>query len=871
MRHDVLIAVGRYDAPGVVDLSCCERDIAELAARLLSVSTSLGEDPEQTIISTSNGPEGGYKSTVLARLEDALAAIQIDDTLLLAFSGHGLTASGTNYLVPADGNPEQPDSCIPFDWLKDYLDGVTCRFKILLVDACHSGDSELVFKKGARLRFDDRSAVVALVEGSQGVLYASACGHNQVAYVRPDGEQSVWLHALSAKLGALSQEANNAPILMQDVLAEAAVETSALVRRHFDDEQTPFCFQRAEGFVPLGISNHLAPDGGETASLAGVTREAFRSQFEAAFATSMPVEFDLETERKLEAEGWELPLVVHIGPSRLRGRLAIRFDDLQVHTATLDELQDVQRTAERHALDRVILPSSRWAGDLQRRVAPLGRLQLIELPRVMSSGPLLFRDYFVPSDHDRLDVVEANCYAAALMEHMGKLFHVVLADLAAPAYDERYGQAAFGTERAMAFEEDLLGSTIARMDATNLAVDLGCGTGRHTFQLAERFHHVVGYDFSAGMIRVANEKKRQAIVEEARPLSLEFEVRDVEEQPLQFESESIDLVVGCFGMGSFLQEPVPFLAGVKEQLRPGGKLLLSFYNADALVYQAPPPWRDTGLSAALVRDRDELEVTLPDGERFRIFCRAYAYDLLKGQLSRLFDSVQIWSCPAFAAFLPADFFVNGASSAVARNVIASVDRNLATRADLPIGAYFTVLCTKESEEVIAGTSRVASRDVLSLRGEVELIAELNRRAVEYTLVDHRRVRNIDDVRRELGGNGTNLVKAILIVTKDNDDPVVLVLQGSKRLDIDKVSRWLSLTSRQWRFATQKEVRGVYGLEIGGVPPFGYKSGVRVVFDAALARQADVICGVGNPQRSVSLRVADLIGIAQAEIADISAI
>ena len=870
MRHDILIAVGQYDAASVTDITACERDIAALAKRLATIPSMDGESPLQTIVSTATRLDAAYKTNILTSLEQALAPVTPADTILVAFSCHGLTVAGTNYLLPADGSPDDVEKCVPFEWVKGLLDGATCRFKVIIVDACHSGDSRMVFKKGVKFGFDDESVVAALIAESRGVLYASACGHDQYAYIRPDGVESVWMHAISSNLARRSGAECGGAIVVNDVIADAAVETSGYVRQYFKAEQTPFSFFRAEGVIPLGMSSGTSAADLKPQSLGALTRDAFRRQFEAAFGHSMPLEFDVGAEARLAEEGWSLAVVIHIGPSKLRGRIGVLFDAMTQEAPTMDDLEALQRVAERRSLDFVVVPRDDWPADLRRRAATFGRIRLAELPRFAPVGPTLFRDYFVPAEHARDDIVQANCNSTGLLTDMGKLFHIVLADLAAPTYDEQYGDASFGTQRAMAFEEELVDSTIARMDQTKNAVDLGCGTGRHTFRLAERFDKVAGYDFSPGMIRVATEKKRQMIVDEGRTLEIDFEVRDIEEEPLQFEGGTLDLVIGCFGMGSFIRDPVPFLSGIKEQLRPDGKLVLSFYNADALVYQAPPPWRDNALSAALVPGRDELEVTLPGGERFRIFCRPYRFDLLKGQLSRIFDTVKIWSCPAFASFLPGDFFVRGPNSVVARSVIESVDRNLAVRADLPIGAYFTAVCTKTMDDKAPSHTRVASQAILSLRGEKALLSELSGKKISFERIEHRRVRNVDDVRRELGVDGSNLVKAILAVEKDGAAaPVVLVLQGSRRLDIEKVSRWLGLTPRQWRFATQKEVQRVYGLEIGGVPPFGYKDEVRIGFDVALSRESAAICGIGNPQCSIRLKMADLIAIAKAEIADIS--
>jgi hypothetical protein len=100
-------------------------------------------------------------------------------------------------------------------------------------------------------------------------------------------------------------------------------------------------------------------------------------------------------------------------------------------------------------------------------------------------------------------------------------------------------------------------------------------------------------------------------------------IQDVDDFPVDYDPNTVDLVTACFGMGSFIENLVPFLTNIKDQLRPGGKAAISFYNREALLYSVPPPWRDCSLSAVLRPEREELHVTLLSGDKFRIFCRAY--------------------------------------------------------------------------------------------------------------------------------------------------------------------------------------------------------------------------------------------------------
>lgn len=58
-------------------------------------------------------------------------------------------------------------------------------------------------------------------------------------------------------------------------------------------------------------------------------------------------------------------------------------------------------------------------------------------------------------------------------------------------------------------------------------LDIGCGTGRHSIELAKRGYQVTGLDISAGMLKVAREKAKEAGVEvnwvQADALDFKFE------------------------------------------------------------------------------------------------------------------------------------------------------------------------------------------------------------------------------------------------------------------------------------------------------------------------------------------------------------
>jgi SAM-dependent methyltransferase len=102
-------------------------------------------------------------------------------------------------------------------------------------------------------------------------------------------------------------------------------------------------------------------------------------------------------------------------------------------------------------------------------------------------------------------------------------------------------------------------------------IDVPCGIGRHAGPLAEAGYHVVGIDRSAWATDVAR----------ARYPGVDFRTLDMFE--LAGIEEIFDGLVclwQSFGYGSSEQN-VELLACMRALLRPGGRLLMDIYNADA--------------------------------------------------------------------------------------------------------------------------------------------------------------------------------------------------------------------------------------------------------------------------------------------------
>uniref|UniRef100_A0A803XW22 Methyltransferase type 11 domain-containing protein n=1 Tax=Meleagris gallopavo TaxID=9103 RepID=A0A803XW22_MELGA len=103
---------------------------------------------------------------------------------------------------------------------------------------------------------------------------------------------------------------------------------------------------------------------------------------------------------------------------------------------------------------------------------------------------------------------------------------------------------------------------------TQLAVDVGCGSGQGTAFLAERFTKVVGTDISHAQIQEATAAPS--------PPNISYLVCPAEELP--FEDASVDFLASFtaahwFDIGKFMNE-------AKRVLRPGGCVAISTYTTD---------------------------------------------------------------------------------------------------------------------------------------------------------------------------------------------------------------------------------------------------------------------------------------------------
>ena len=129
--------------------------------------------------------------------------------------------------------------------------------------------------------------------------------------------------------------------------------------------------------------------------------------------------------------------------------------------------------------------------------------------------------------------------------------------------------------REVDFVEDSLG-----IERGGAVLDLACGTGRHTIELARRGYEVVGFDLSLAMLARAGEDAQD---HEAKVNFVQGDMRE-----MTFDEQFDGVFCWNTSFGFFEEEKNALVIDrIHRSLRAGGLFLLDVINRDFLIRQSP--------------------------------------------------------------------------------------------------------------------------------------------------------------------------------------------------------------------------------------------------------------------------------------------
>ena len=119
----------------------------------------------------------------------------------------------------------------------------------------------------------------------------------------------------------------------------------------------------------------------------------------------------------------------------------------------------------------------------------------------------------------------------------------------------------------------------------------------------------------------------------------------------------------------------------------------------------------------------------------------------------------------------------------------------------------------------------------------------------------------------LGVDLAIVFKTIVITRQKPDKPLLVLTPGSARVDLKKVAALVG--AKKVTLPTEREAERLTGLQSGGISPLALLNrGFQVVIDVSAQKYEGIHVSGGQRGLNLRLRVADLIRLTDARLADI---
>jgi 2-polyprenyl-3-methyl-5-hydroxy-6-metoxy-1,4-benzoquinol methylase len=165
-------------------------------------------------------------------------------------------------------------------------------------------------------------------------------------------------------------------------------------------------------------------------------------------------------------------------------------------------------------------------------------------------------------------------------------------------------------------------------------LDIGCGTGRHAIELAQRGYDIVGIDLSEAQLNKARHKADRLC------LQIDFQKHDARSLPFEKEFGLVIMICeGAFPLMETDEMNFQILMNAAKALKPGGKMIFTTLNGLFPIYnsidefhqegftdnQGVATYKSESFDLMTFRDFNETEFTDDDGVVHKLACNERYY------------------------------------------------------------------------------------------------------------------------------------------------------------------------------------------------------------------------------------------------------
>jgi uncharacterized caspase-like protein len=200
-----------------------------------------GVREEGILAITDDDPNPTHRPTRAAMLEEIprwLSRIGPKDRLIVYFSGHGFRdPAGRLYLAPIDVDPADPaNTGLPVEWFRQQVADCKASFKLLVLDACHSGS-----EKGEEKNRDVPSKDIGdQFKGLERVVTLASSTGEESSQIWEDKEQSLYTYWLNQALKGNADADGNGAVDIDELNKYVYNNVVRTAKAHFGNrKQTP--------------------------------------------------------------------------------------------------------------------------------------------------------------------------------------------------------------------------------------------------------------------------------------------------------------------------------------------------------------------------------------------------------------------------------------------------------------------------------------------------------------------------------------------------------------------------------------------------------------------------------------------------------
>ncbi|NEQ66981.1 MAG: YbaK/EbsC family protein [Symploca sp. SIO1B1] len=145
-----------------------------------------------------------------------------------------------------------------------------------------------------------------------------------------------------------------------------------------------------------------------------------------------------------------------------------------------------------------------------------------------------------------------------------------------------------------------------------------------------------------------------------------------------------------------------------------------------------------------------------------------------------------------------------------------------------------------------------------------VIALLTEQGVPFTIHEHEVARTVADAEARLPFPKDHFLKTVAFKFK-HGGWILAAVRGQDRVDYRKLAKAFGVKRSDIVQLSPKEVTEALGVEIGSVSPIPTNDNTHVIFDSNVSSSATVYCGVGRPDRTLEICLANLVQVTHGRI------